>query len=236
MDIQLIDTGFFHADGGAMFGAIPKTAWSRRYPSDEQNGCILAMRTLLVRDGNGKIVLVDNGAGNKHLKQLSYYNFFDLVDLKVRRLRISYSRIFTSTIADIRHKKKSNRTESLSLKWPFRMPPTGLAAHNGRISFIRMRSKPTPISSRICKPPTTAASSASSKATRIFAPVSTYGCSTDIHRDKSHLTSRHLSAHTSSQAMSSRWRQVFHLSGSPHTTLVPSYPTTRKCECWKRRP
>ena len=82
MDIQLIDTGFFHADGGAMFGAIPKTAWSRRYPSDKQNGCILAMRSMLVRNGNGKIVLVDNGAGNKHLKQLSYYNFFDLVDLK----------------------------------------------------------------------------------------------------------------------------------------------------------
>ena len=82
MDIQLIDTGFFHADGGAMFGAIPKTAWSRRYTSDKQNGCILAMRSMLVRDGNGKIVLVDNGAGNKHLKQLSYYNFFDLVDLK----------------------------------------------------------------------------------------------------------------------------------------------------------
>ena len=70
MDIQLIDTGFFHADGGAMFGAIPKTAWSRRYPSDKQNGCILAMRSMLVRNGNGKIVLVDNGAGNKHLKQL----------------------------------------------------------------------------------------------------------------------------------------------------------------------
>ena len=154
MDIQLIDTGFFHADGGAMFGAIPKTAWSRRYPSDEQNGCILAMRTLLVRDGNGKIVLVDNGAGNKHLKQLSYYNFFDLVDLK----------------------------EELQRR--------GVACEEV----------------------------------------------TDIHRDKSHLTSRHLSAHTSSQAMSSRWRQVFHLSGSPHTTLVPSYPTTRKCECWKRRP
>ena len=82
MDIQLIDTGFFHADGGAMFGAIPKTAWSRRYPSDEQNGCILAMRSVLVRDGNGRTILVDNGAGNKHLKQLSYYRFFDLVDLK----------------------------------------------------------------------------------------------------------------------------------------------------------
>lgn len=58
MDIQLIDTGFFHADGGAMFGAIPKTAWNRRYPSDDQNGCILAMRSMLVRDESGKIVLV----------------------------------------------------------------------------------------------------------------------------------------------------------------------------------
>ena len=205
-----------------MFGAIPKTAWSRRYPSDKQNGCILAMRSMLVRDGNGKIVLVDNGAGNKHLKQLSYYNFFDLVDLKEELQRRG---VACEEVTDI-----------ILTHLHFDHCGYGLAAHNGRISFIRMRSKPTPISSRICKPPTTAASSASSKATRIFAPVSTYGCSTDIHRDKSHLTSRHLSAHTSSQAMSSRWRQVFHLSGSPHTTLVPSYPTTRKCECWKRRP
>lgn len=32
MTIQIIDTGYFYADGGAMFGAIPKSAWSRRYP------------------------------------------------------------------------------------------------------------------------------------------------------------------------------------------------------------
>lgn len=81
MDIQIIDTGYFYADGGAMFGAIPKTAWSRRYPSNETNGCILAMRSLLISNGPGKVVLIDNGAGTKHLKQLSYYNFFDLVDL-----------------------------------------------------------------------------------------------------------------------------------------------------------
>lgn len=81
MDIQLIDTGFFYADGGAMFGAIPKTAWSRRYPSDEQNGCILAMRSALVRTDEGRIVLIDNGAGGKHLKQLAYYRFFGLTDL-----------------------------------------------------------------------------------------------------------------------------------------------------------
>lgn len=81
MDIQIIDTGYFYADGGAMFGAIPKTAWSRRYPSNETNGCVLAMRSLLLSDVPEKVILIDTGAGTKHLKQLSYYNFFDLVDL-----------------------------------------------------------------------------------------------------------------------------------------------------------
>lgn len=81
MKLQIIDTGYFYADGGAMFGAIPKTAWSRRYPSDESNGCILAMRSLLIETDDGRVILVDNGAGNKHLKRLSYYRFFNLVDL-----------------------------------------------------------------------------------------------------------------------------------------------------------
>lgn len=82
MDIQVIDTGYFYADGGAMFGAIPKTAWSRRYPSNEANGCVLSMRSLLVSTDDEKVILIDNGAGDKHLRQLSYYNFFDMVDLK----------------------------------------------------------------------------------------------------------------------------------------------------------
>ncbi len=81
MDIEIIDTGYFYADGGAMFGAIPKTAWSRRYPSNETNGCVLAMRSLLVSNVPEKVILIDNGAGTKHLRQLSYYNFFNLVDL-----------------------------------------------------------------------------------------------------------------------------------------------------------
>lgn len=80
MKIQLIDTGYFYADGGAMFGAIPKTAWQRRYPSNEKNGCVLAMRSALITTGS-RIILVDNGAGNKHLKQLAYYGFFRQTDL-----------------------------------------------------------------------------------------------------------------------------------------------------------
>lgn len=81
MRIELIDTGFFYADGGAMFGAVPKTAWGKRYPSDEKNGCVLAMRSLLVWMPNGRIMLIDTGAGNKQLRQLSYYRFFGLTDL-----------------------------------------------------------------------------------------------------------------------------------------------------------
>lgn len=88
MSIQLIDTGYFHADGGAMFGAIPKTAWSRRYPSDEANGCVMAMRSAVVATEDGRKILIDNGTGDKHLKLLSYYKFFDLVDLgEALRLR-----------------------------------------------------------------------------------------------------------------------------------------------------
>lgn len=81
MKIELIDTGYFYADGGAMFGVIPKTAWSRRYPSNEHNGCILAMRSLLVTTDSGRVILIDTGAGTKQLKKLNYYQFFDLVDL-----------------------------------------------------------------------------------------------------------------------------------------------------------
>jgi len=82
MNINIIETGNFYADGGAMFGAIPKSAWQRRYPANDVNGCILTMRSLLISTDDGRIILIDTGAGNKHLKTLSYYRFFDLVDME----------------------------------------------------------------------------------------------------------------------------------------------------------
>jgi glyoxylase-like metal-dependent hydrolase (beta-lactamase superfamily II) len=81
MKIQLIDAGYFYADGGAMFGAIPKTAWQRRYPCNDENRCVLAMRSALVNTDDGRIVLIDTGAGDKQLKRLGYYGFFNLADL-----------------------------------------------------------------------------------------------------------------------------------------------------------
>ncbi len=64
MELYTINTGFFKLDGGAMFGVVPKKLWSRTSPSDENNLCTWAMRCLLIVD-EGKIILIDNGIGNK---------------------------------------------------------------------------------------------------------------------------------------------------------------------------
>jgi glyoxylase-like metal-dependent hydrolase (beta-lactamase superfamily II) len=64
MKLYSIETGFFKLDGGAMFGVVPKSIWSKLNPSDENNLCNWAMRCLLIEDGK-KLILVDNGIGDK---------------------------------------------------------------------------------------------------------------------------------------------------------------------------
>lgn len=78
--ISIIESGYIMADGGAMFGAIPKRAWMRKYPSREDNLCRLAMRCLLVESGDRKI-LVDLGMGDKYISEMSYYEPHNLVDV-----------------------------------------------------------------------------------------------------------------------------------------------------------
>jgi len=60
-----IETGRFGLDGGAMFGIIPKPLWSRRIAADDQNRIPLNMRCLLL-EGEGRVILVDNGLGDKY--------------------------------------------------------------------------------------------------------------------------------------------------------------------------
>lgn len=64
MKLYSIETGRFKLDGGAMFGVVPKTIWNKLNPADENNLISLAMRCLLIEDGN-KLILIDNGMGNK---------------------------------------------------------------------------------------------------------------------------------------------------------------------------
>ncbi|RUT73526.1 MBL fold metallo-hydrolase [Ancylomarina longa] len=64
MELVNIETGNFMCDGGAMFSVVPKVMWSRKYPCDENNYCNCAMRSMLVVEGDRKI-LIDNGTGDK---------------------------------------------------------------------------------------------------------------------------------------------------------------------------
>ena len=62
--IHTVETGAIHLDGGAMFGSVPKPIWSKAHPADERNRIALAMRCLLI-EGEGRRILVDDGAGDK---------------------------------------------------------------------------------------------------------------------------------------------------------------------------
>jgi glyoxylase-like metal-dependent hydrolase (beta-lactamase superfamily II) len=64
MKLYTINTGYFKLDGGAMFGVVPKSIWSRLVPADENNMCSWALRCLLIED-NDKLILIDNGMGEK---------------------------------------------------------------------------------------------------------------------------------------------------------------------------
>lgn len=86
MNLHVINTGFFKLDGGAMFGVVPKTIWQKTNPPDANNLCTWAMRCLLVEDDQ-KLILIDNGIGNKQdEKFFSHYNLHG-ADSLTRSLR-----------------------------------------------------------------------------------------------------------------------------------------------------
>ena len=63
-ELTLCTDGTYLLDGGAMFGVVPKTMWSRRTPADEQNRILLGLNTTIVRTGK-HTVLIETGIGNK---------------------------------------------------------------------------------------------------------------------------------------------------------------------------
>jgi methylmalonyl-CoA epimerase len=64
-DIELISVcdGFFHLDGGSMFGVVPKALWSTKAHADGRNRITLAMRPLVVR--GERTMIIDAGLGDK---------------------------------------------------------------------------------------------------------------------------------------------------------------------------
>ena len=76
MQIHTIETGNFKLDGGAMFGVVPKSIWSKHKTPDANNMCSWTMRCLLV-DYEDRLVLIDTGMGDKQSEKFfGYYYLF----------------------------------------------------------------------------------------------------------------------------------------------------------------
>lgn len=78
MKIHPLNTGNFKLDGGAMFGVVPKTMWSKTNPADQNNMCDWSMRSMLIEDGD-RLILIDAGIGDKQSEKFfsHYYLFGD---------------------------------------------------------------------------------------------------------------------------------------------------------------
>ena len=76
MKIYPIEAGNFKLDGGAMFGVVPKTIWSKTNPADANNLIDIAARCMLIEDGN-RLTLIDTGMGTKQSEKFfSYYSLW----------------------------------------------------------------------------------------------------------------------------------------------------------------
>lgn len=76
MKLYPIESGNFKLDGGAMFGVVPKTIWTKTNPADENNLIDIAARCLLIEDGN-RLILIDTGMGDKQSEKFfGYYSLW----------------------------------------------------------------------------------------------------------------------------------------------------------------
>lgn len=74
MTLYTVEAGNFKLDGGAMFGVVPKSLWNKTNPADANNMIDIAARCLLIEDGN-KLILIDNGMGDKQSKKFFGYYY-----------------------------------------------------------------------------------------------------------------------------------------------------------------
>jgi glyoxylase-like metal-dependent hydrolase (beta-lactamase superfamily II) len=71
-ELYPVEAGRIKLDGGAMFGVVPKTLWSKKIPADDKNRILMGMRCLLIKSKEtDKIYLVDNGSGDKFNEKMA---------------------------------------------------------------------------------------------------------------------------------------------------------------------
>jgi glyoxylase-like metal-dependent hydrolase (beta-lactamase superfamily II) len=74
MKLYPIEAGNFKLDGGAMFGVVPKSLWTRTNPADSNNMIDIAARCLLIENGD-RLTLIDTGMGNKQSEKFFGYYY-----------------------------------------------------------------------------------------------------------------------------------------------------------------
>jgi glyoxylase-like metal-dependent hydrolase (beta-lactamase superfamily II) len=82
-ELTIVSDGPYRADGGAMFGVVPKTLWEKKIKADELNRIICGTNCVLVR-AFGRLVLIETGIGNKLPEKLA--KIFDVQQQLVREL------------------------------------------------------------------------------------------------------------------------------------------------------
>lgn len=81
----------FKMDGGACFGVVPKSIWSKHVPADDNNMVNLSSRCLLV-ETDDRLILIDTGIGNKQSdKYYSYFFPFNRMGLEKAILQNGYA-------------------------------------------------------------------------------------------------------------------------------------------------
>ncbi len=63
-ELSSFSDGTYCLDGGAFFGVVPKTMWSKKVVADEQNRVVVGLNSLVIRTGD-HTVLIETGIGNK---------------------------------------------------------------------------------------------------------------------------------------------------------------------------
>jgi glyoxylase-like metal-dependent hydrolase (beta-lactamase superfamily II) len=71
-ELYIIMAEHFKLDGGACFGVVPKSIWSKLWQPDENNMLPVCNRCLLVRDGE-RLILIDTGIGDKQTGKFREY-------------------------------------------------------------------------------------------------------------------------------------------------------------------
>ncbi|MGD8535425.1 MAG: MBL fold metallo-hydrolase [Candidatus Aminicenantes bacterium] len=73
-EIHGLRDGYFHLDGGAMFGVVPKPLWEKKFAADDQNRIRLALNSFLIKKED-TLILVETGIGSDlESKIFEYYS------------------------------------------------------------------------------------------------------------------------------------------------------------------